>query len=113
MLISPYVPAGTIFRPSGYAYNQGTPYDHTSVLATINERFGTAPLTNRVAAAPSLGDVLTLSSNNLNNGPASVTAPVPTDPAKSLAIASAAAHQWDPAMVSLMLRGGLKIPAKP
>ena len=113
LLISPYVPAGTIFRPAGYAYNQVTPYDHTSVLATINERFGTSPLTNRVAAAPSLGDVLTLTSNNLNNGPGSVTPPAPADPAKSLAIASAAPHQWDPAMVALMVRGGLKIPLKP
>ena len=64
------------------------------------------------AAAPSLGDVLTLTSSNLNNGPSSVTPPAPVDPAKSLAIASAAPHQWDPAMVALMTRGGLKIPLK-
>jgi len=113
MLICPYVQARTIFRPANYVYNQVTPYDHTSVLATINERFGTAALTNRVAAAPSLSNVLTLSTSNPNNGPQTVTAPTPPDPAKSLAIASGAPHQWDPALVALMLRLGLNVPPKP
>ena len=113
MLISPYVPAGTIFRPANYAYNQVTPYDHTSVLATINERFGTSPLTNRVAAAPSLSSVLTQPSSSPNNGPSSVTPPTPSNPAASLAIAAAAPHQWDPAMVALMLRAGITVPLKP
>jgi phospholipase C len=116
LLISPFVPAQTVFRPAGYAnsgFSQVTPYDHTSILATINERFGTAPLTKRVAAAPSLSDVLTLSPTNPNNGPASVTPPTPVNPAASLAIASAAPHQWDPAMVALMLDAGIKVPPKP
>lgn len=113
ILICPYVAAGTIFRPAGYGTgNNVTPYDHTSVLATINERFGTTPLTHRVAAAPSLADVLTLSPANPNNGPQSVTAPTPVDPVASMAIASTAPHQWDPAMVALMLRAGLKVPLK-
>jgi phospholipase C len=113
MLICPYVAAGTIFRPANYVYNQVTPYDHTSVLATINEKFGTAPLTNRVTAAPSLSDVLTLSTTNPNNGPQSVTPPTPADSASSLAIASAAPHQWDAALVALMARLGLKVLPKP
>jgi hypothetical protein len=31
----------------------------------------------------------------------------------SLAIASGAPHQWDPALVALMLRLGLNVPPKP
>ncbi|HEY7888121.1 MAG TPA: alkaline phosphatase family protein [Steroidobacteraceae bacterium] len=55
VLVSPLIAAGTVFRGSG-------PVDHTSVLATIAERWGTQPLTARDRAAASLGDVLTLAS---------------------------------------------------
>src|SRR5262249_11658881 len=54
LLVSPRIAAGTVFRA-----NNGT-IDHTSVLKTIEERWQIAPLTRRDAAAPSLGDVLTL-----------------------------------------------------
>ncbi|AIO65906.1 alkaline phosphatase family protein [Burkholderia oklahomensis] len=54
VLVSPLIAAGTVFRSA-----TGT-IDHTSVLKTISERFGTAPLTARDQAAPSLGDVLML-----------------------------------------------------
>ncbi|KVE26057.1 phosphoesterase [Burkholderia singularis] len=54
VLVSPLIKAGTVFRSAA-----GT-IDHTSVLKTISERWGTAPLTARDKAAPSLGDVLTL-----------------------------------------------------
>ena len=53
VLVSPLIVAGTVFRGSG-------PIDHTSVLATISERWGTEPLTNRDREAATLGDVLTL-----------------------------------------------------
>ena len=53
VLVSPLIAAGTVFRGSG-------PIDHTSVLKTISERWGTEPLTARDAAAASLGDVVTL-----------------------------------------------------
>lgn len=56
VLISPWIEAGTVFRvPAG-----GTPLDHTSVLATLEERFNLPPLTARDKAAPHIGDVLTL-----------------------------------------------------
>lgn len=56
VLISPYIQAGTICRPAGY-----TPFDHTSILATIRNCFKLdAPLTARDAAAPDLSCVLTL-----------------------------------------------------
>ncbi|HLY09397.1 MAG TPA: alkaline phosphatase family protein [Planctomycetota bacterium] len=55
LLISPLIPPGTVFRP------QKGVVDHTSVLRTIELRWGLTPsLSARVAAAPSLGDVLTL-----------------------------------------------------
>ena len=54
LLISPRIAAGTVFRPrSGVV-------DHTSVLKTIELRWGLPPLTARDKAAPDLGDVLSL-----------------------------------------------------
>ncbi|MBI0328603.1 alkaline phosphatase family protein [Burkholderia plantarii] len=54
VLISPLIAAGTVFRAQ-----DGT-IDHTSVLKTIGTRWNLPPLTRRDAAAPGLGDVLTL-----------------------------------------------------
>lgn len=54
VLISPRIPAGTVFRPSS-----GT-IDHTSVLKTIEELWDVPPLTKRDAAAPSLQAVVSL-----------------------------------------------------
>ncbi|WP_246794834.1 hypothetical protein [Burkholderia perseverans] len=54
MLISPRIAAGTVFR-----VQDGT-IDHTSVLKTIEMRWNLPSLTRRDAAAPGLGDVLTL-----------------------------------------------------
>lgn len=56
VLVSPYIEAGTVFRVS----KRSMPLDHTSILRTVEERFGLPPLTKRDAAAPSFGDVLTL-----------------------------------------------------
>ncbi|HKY03578.1 MAG TPA: alkaline phosphatase family protein, partial [Blastocatellia bacterium] len=81
MLISPRVPAGTVFRPEGFTpvppYTDVTPYDHTSVIATLNDFFQTGALTDRDTAAPSFSHVLCLSDDNLNFGPASVKVPPP------------------------------------
>jgi phospholipase C len=71
VLVSPLIPAGTIFRvPDGT-----TPIDHTSVLKTIEQRWGLPALTARDAAAPSLGDVLTLATPRTDDPLADVTAP--------------------------------------
>jgi phospholipase C len=69
ILVSPYIPAGSIVRPANFSYNQGKgtsttngvkPFDHTSVIKTIVECFnilgGTAYLTQRDMIAPSLAD---------------------------------------------------------
>jgi phospholipase C len=48
ILISPLIPAGTVYRAPG-----ATPFDHTSILATLEKRFGIPPLTQRDAACES------------------------------------------------------------
>ena len=69
VLVSPLIEAGTVFRAA-----EGV-IDHTSVLKTISERWGTKPLTARDAAAASLGDVLTLAKPRTDNPLQGVTAP--------------------------------------
>jgi len=54
LLVSPYIAPGTVFRAK-----RGT-IDHTSLLKTIELRWGLDPLTARDKAAPDLGDALTL-----------------------------------------------------
>jgi phospholipase C len=69
VLVSPLIAAGTVFRGSGTI-------DHTSVLKTIAERWGTAPLTDRDRAAASLGDVVTLTKPRTDDPLRGVLAPV-------------------------------------
>jgi phospholipase C len=59
VVVSPYVQAGTVFRS-----DTSTPYDHTSILATLRDWL-TIPnslmlTSKRIAAAPTLSQVLTL-----------------------------------------------------
>jgi phospholipase C len=53
--VSPLIAPGTVFRPSGTV-----PLDHTSILRTVETRWGLPALAARDAAAPDVGDVLTL-----------------------------------------------------
>lgn len=56
VLVSPWIAPGTVFRvPAG-----SMPLDHTSILKTLELRWGLPPLTARDAAAPDLGAALTL-----------------------------------------------------
>jgi phospholipase C len=82
VIVSPWVPKGSIIRPPGL-----TPFDHTSIIATLGKLFPFAPLTARDAAAPDL--LAALSGDGSNNGPASISVEVapPTD----LELATAAA----------------------
>ena len=67
--VSPYVKAGSVIRPPG-----DTPFDHTSLIATVREIFDLGPaLTARDAVAPSLVCALNLPGPT-NSGPESVTA---------------------------------------
>jgi phospholipase C len=76
VLVSPLIPAGTIYRePAGSA-----PIDHTSVLKTIELRWGLPALTARDAAAPHLGGVLTLAVPRTDDPLAGVSAPTSGGP---------------------------------
>jgi phospholipase C len=67
IIVSPYVPAGSIVRPAG-----PHPFDHCSVQATLHRLFDIGPpLSPRVGAAPDLLPALTLSTPS-NGGPARV-----------------------------------------
>jgi phospholipase C len=69
VLISPWIQQGSVFRPDGNV-------DHTSVLKTIHERWGTEALTARDAAAASLADVLSLGTARSDDPLHGVTVPV-------------------------------------
>ena len=72
VLVSPLIPAGTVFRvPQG-----ATPLDHTSILRTVEERWGLAPLTRRDAAAESVGAVLSLAAARTDDPLSGVAVPV-------------------------------------
>ncbi len=64
IIVSPYIRQGTVLRAPG-----GVPFDHTSILSTLRNRFNLgAPLSNRDAAAPDLASALILQ-NPDNSGP--------------------------------------------
>ena len=63
VLVSPLIAPGTVFRvPAGF-----TPLDHTSILKTVETRWGLPSLTARDAAAPGVGDALTLDAPRLED----------------------------------------------
>jgi phospholipase C len=74
VLVSPLIASGTVFRvPSG-----SMPLDHTSILKTLETRWGLPNLTARDAAAPDVGAVLTLTSPRTDDPLAGVVVPVAT-----------------------------------
>src|ERR1700722_7116833 len=70
VLVSPLIPVGTVYRSAS-----ATPFDHTSILATLQKRFGLAPLTARDAAAPDLGGVVTLATPRTDDPLAGIKVP--------------------------------------
>jgi phospholipase C len=71
VLVSPLIPAGTVYRvPEG-----ATPFDHTSVLKTVETRWNLQPLTARDAAAVDVGGVLTLGTPRTDDPLAGVVVP--------------------------------------
>ncbi len=73
ILVSPLIPAGTVFRAAA-----ATPFDHTSILATVEERFGLSTLTARDAAVPHFGGALSLSTPRTDDPLSGVTVPTST-----------------------------------
>jgi phospholipase C len=83
VIVSPHIPAGSILRPPLNEDGSGTPFDHTSIIKTVQELFHLgAPLTARVAAAPSLLPLLG-EGGPLNAGPPRIdfvpVAPMPEE----------------------------------
>lgn len=72
VLVSPLIPAGTVFRISAGA----TPLDHTSILKTIETRWQLPSLTARDAAANSIGGVLTLAEPRTDDPLSGASVPV-------------------------------------
>jgi phospholipase C len=71
VLVSPLIAPGTVLRaPAGAA-----PFDHTSILKTIEKRWSLASLTARDAAAADVGGVLTLSTPRTDDPLRGVSAP--------------------------------------
>jgi phospholipase C len=100
VLVSPHIPAGTVWRaPAG-----GVPFDHTSILATIEQRWHIPPLTARDAAAPPIGNVASLAAARTDDPLAGVVAPAPTPlPA---ALAEQPAHLQEVAAQLMAARRG-------
>jgi len=72
VLVSPLIEAGTVFRvPAG-----AMPLDHTSILKTIETRWGLSSLTARDAAAPDVSAALTLTTPRTDDPLAGVVVPV-------------------------------------
>jgi phospholipase C len=85
VIISPYVPAKSVIRPASL-----TPFDHTSIIATLRKLFGIKPLTKRDEAAPDLVDALAaFGTEPDNDGPLSIAAPAV--PPSTVQVARAAA----------------------
>jgi len=91
VIVSPLIPPGSVIRPPPPADQddvegqvtspEGTPFDHTSIIKTVQELFDLGPpLTARVAAAPSLLPALA-SDAPLNMGPERIVfVPAPPSP---------------------------------
>ncbi|HEX9236613.1 MAG TPA: alkaline phosphatase family protein, partial [Actinomycetota bacterium] len=76
VLISPFIAPGTVFRvPAGF-----TPLDHTSILKTVEVRWGLPSLTARDAAAPDVGDALSLTVPRTDDPLQGVVAPTSAAP---------------------------------
>jgi phospholipase C len=72
VLVSPLIVKGTVFRvPDGT-----TPIDHTSIIKTVERRWGLTPLTARDGTAPDLGDALTLATARTDDPLDGVQVPV-------------------------------------
>ncbi len=76
ILVSPWIPAGTVYRVPQGPDEEITPFDHTSLLKTVEMRFGLPSLTQRDAAATDIGGIFTLSSPRADNPLAGVKPPV-------------------------------------
>ena len=89
VIISPFIPPGSIIRPPPDTGGEAPfPFDHASIPATLQRLFDLGPpLTPRVAAAPDLLSALTLARPE-NSGPEQVSAKRGQPSAEDLAMLS-------------------------
>ncbi|MFJ8471286.1 alkaline phosphatase family protein [Kitasatospora sp. NPDC094011] len=74
VLVSPLIAAGTVLHaPAGT-----TPFDHTSILKSVEQRWNLPSLTARDAAAPGLGPVITLTTAREDDPLTGVAVPTST-----------------------------------
>jgi phospholipase C len=71
VLVSPLIAPGTVFRVAA----NSMPLDHTSILKTVEQRWGLPALTARDAAAPAIGAVLTLQTPRTDDPLQGITVP--------------------------------------
>jgi phospholipase C len=84
ILVSPFIAAGSVYR----APENGPPFDHTSLLATIRARWNAGPLRARDAVAPDIASVLTLTEARTDDALAQVQPPSYEPPVGTGAIAA-------------------------
>jgi phospholipase C len=102
VLVSPLIAVGTVYRvPAGTM-----PLDHTSVLKTIETRWGLPALTRRDAAAPDVGDALTLQTPRTDDPLDGVTVPA------SSGANPAAAEVSHIQQINAQLTAALPVPAE-
>jgi len=112
VVVSPWIAAGTVFRS-----DSTVPYDHTSILATLRDWLTIPPSamlpSSRIAAAPTLGQLLTLSAPRSDvpslAPPAAITVATPTSAApndlqRSLVSGTARRYGLDPTQELLQIR---------
>jgi len=101
VLVSPWIEAGSVFRST-----DPNPLDHTSVLATIERRFGLPALTERDRAAPDIGGALN-QMNPRTDDPLAGVVPPPPSTANPNALTPSHLQQIHAELVS-----GLNVPGK-
>ena len=93
VVVSPWIPKGTIFRST-----VAQPYDHTAIIKTLRNRYNIqTPLTARDASAPDLAQVLELTAPDDNRDPV-VARPMVADPAGLQAARNAPLNDFQWAM---------------
>ncbi|MGO9198602.1 MAG: alkaline phosphatase family protein [Acidimicrobiales bacterium] len=108
VLVSPWIPAGTVFR----APAAGTPLDHTSVLATVERRFGLPALTARDGAAPDVGDALSGSTPRTDDPLTGVSPPAASSKGPASQASLAALPPSHLQKIHAELAAGLPVPGQ-
>jgi phospholipase C len=108
VLVSPLIPAGTVYR----GIPGGTPFDHTTILKTMEKRWNLPSLTARDAAAQDIGGALTLATARADDPLAGVVVPVSGGIVPG-AETSSHLQRVHVELLSQRLRQGTQVPTQP